>query len=140
MFDLQASELIVCSHLAWRQAQHIGKQNLLWEHAASVQDATLKEFLTSVLCDAKIMHAFYHGRASDSFHHNGKGELFTHSAEIAIIARRLAQEHQLEPREVDCAFICGLLHDIGKILMFYNVVKNQEKVLADSTRVLALWC
>lgn len=127
MFDLQAPELIVCSHLAWRQQQHIGHQNLLWEHAASVQDAGLKEFLTSVLCDAKIMHAFYHGKASESFHHNGKGDLFTHSVEVALTAKQLAQGHQLEQREVDCAFICGLLHDIGKILMFYNVGKNQEK-------------
>ena len=126
-FDLQIPEIIVRSHLAWRQQQHIGHQNLLWEHAASVQDPVLKELLTSVLCDAEIMHAFYHGKASESFHHNGKGDLFTHSVEVALTAKQLAQAHQLEQREIDCAFICGLLHDIGKILMFYNTDKNHEK-------------
>ena len=35
--------------------------------------------------------------------------------------------HHLERGEVECAFVCGLLHDIGKIMMFYNTDKNQQK-------------
>lgn len=37
--------------------------------------------------------------------------------------------HHLERGEVECAFVCGLLHDIGKIMMFYNTDKNQQKVV-----------
>ena len=66
--------------------------------------------------------------ASENHHHSDVGGLFRHSLEVAKIAMRKADSMILPPvshldeeilrgpRWVYAAFICGLLHDAGKIL------------------------
>ena len=124
---LQLPHEVVRTHFAWRQPEQLDFQGMLWHHAALIQDPALKAFLTNILLDAKIMHPFYMARASQDFHHNEKGGLFTHSVQVALAAIEIAQQYGLEQPEVDCVFVCGLLHDIGKIMMFYNIDKNQQK-------------
>lgn len=118
---------VVRTHFAWRQPEQLDLQGMLLHQAALIQDPVLKEFITNILSDAKVMHPFYVARASQDFHHNEKGGLFKHSVEVALTATSLAKSHGLEQREVECSFVCGLLHDIGKIMMFYNTDKNQKK-------------
>lgn len=118
---------VVRTHFAWRQPEQLDCQGMLWHHAALIQNPVLKEFLTNILLDAKIMHPFYMARANQDFHHNEKGGLFNHSVQVALTATLIAQNHALEQDETECAFVCGLLHDIGKIMMFYNNDKNQQK-------------
>lgn len=125
--DLSISVQAVCAHFAWALPHHKIEQAELFKNSASIEDPVLKDFLVAVLSDAKIMYAFYQGKASHSFHHSLKGELFTHSVEVAVAAKKMAVEFGLSQRTQDCAFVCGLLHDIGKLLMFYNTGKNKEQ-------------
>lgn len=130
VFDTEFLQLpgkVVRSHLAWRHAHQVDNQGMLLHNAASMKDPALKGFLVAVLCDEKIMQPFYQARASKGFHHNEKGELFNHSVQVARTAAHLAQRHELEQRDVECAFVSGFLHDAGKILMFYNTDTKQQK-------------
>lgn len=124
--DLPVTLATVQAHFAWVRAEQVPQQVAIWFQVANIKDPVLKEFLVAVLSDSKIMHGFYRGKASQRFHHHGEGELFIHSVEVAITARNIAQGHKLDLRTIDCAFVCGLLHDIGKILMFYNTGKSKE--------------
>lgn len=124
--DLPVSAQVVRAHFAWALPHHVAVQTELWKYSAGIEDSILKDFIVAVIGDAKIMYAFYQGKASHSFHHSAKGELFIHSVEVAVNAKKMAVEFGLGKRTQDCAFVCGLLHDIGKLLMFYNTGKNQE--------------
>ncbi|NLC91821.1 MAG: HD domain-containing protein [Methanocorpusculum parvum] len=124
---LQLPSDVVRSHFAWRQPDQLDAQGMLWHYAAKIQDPALKELISNIMSDAKIMHSFYKARASKDFHHNEQGGLFKHSVQVALTAKILANSHHLERGEIECAFVCGLLHDIGKIQMFYNTDKNQQK-------------
>lgn len=124
---LQLPSDVIRTHFAWRQPDQMDAQGMLWHHAALIEGHVLKEFITNILSDAKIMHPFYLAKASQDFRHNGKGGLFMHSVQVAITATQLAANHCLEQGDIDCAFVCGLLHDIGKIMMFYNADINQQK-------------
>ena len=65
--------------------------------------------------------------ASENHHHAGTGGLLTHSLETAFLALKFAYSTELSPiglqdeeqvrkrRYLYAAFICGLLHDAGKI-------------------------
>ncbi|KAA1186432.1 MobH family relaxase [Photorhabdus heterorhabditis] len=65
--------------------------------------------------------------ASENHHHNGIGGLFSHSLDVGLMALINAYETELSPigyqdEEVDrkkrylyAAFICGLVHDVGKV-------------------------
>lgn len=65
--------------------------------------------------------------ASENHHHNGIGGLLSHSIDVGLLALKNAYETELAPigyqdEEVErkkryyyAAFICGLLHDVGKI-------------------------
>lgn len=124
---LQLPGEVICAHFAWRQPDQLDQQGMFLYKASYMEDPVLKGFLIDVLSDAKIMQPFYQARASQNFHHNEKGELFKHSVQVAMTAADLAINHGLGQREVECAFVCGFLHDTGKLLMFYNTDENQQK-------------
>jgi len=46
--------------------------------------------------------------------------LLEHSVEVALTARMLCQQYQLDSRTADVAFLGGLLHDVGKLYLYYN--------------------
>lgn len=125
--DLSVSANTVLSHQCWMQPKHLEAQAELWLYTSSIEDPLLKEFMQAVLSDSKVMMPFYEARASESYHHKGQGELFLHSVEVATVSARLAKQYGLPKRTQDCVFVLGLLHDVGKILMFYNVDKERKK-------------
>lgn len=130
IFDTKFLQLpgdVIRAHFAWRHTHQVDNQGMLLHNAASMKDPALKELLTAVLSDEKIMQPFYQARASQDFHHSEEGELFNHSVQVARTAGHLAHRHDLEQREVECAFVSGFLHDAGKILMFYNTDTKQQK-------------
>lgn len=43
--------------------------------------------------------------------------LWNHSIATAIIARSLATQHDMEQKKIDEAFMAGLLHDVGKLIL-----------------------
>lgn len=123
---LDVSSKTIHAHIAWSLPKQHKAQFDMWTEAAALVDPVLKKFLTNVLSDSKIMHAFYQAKASKDFHHCDKGDLFIHSVQVATLAKSMASDIGLPQRSLDCVFVAGLLHDIGKTLMFYNSGKHKE--------------
>ena len=57
-----------------------------------------------------------------------RGELWHHSVAVAFTARRLALEARVEP--VEEAFVAGLLHDIGKLILSSRMEDAFDEVVA----------
>ncbi len=92
----------------------------IWALLPSIPDPCLHDFYYEVLTDRGLMRALLNGKASHAHHHNQSGELLDHSYEVAWTAATLCLQHGLGPLNSCIAFIGGLLHDIGKIHLFYN--------------------
>jgi putative nucleotidyltransferase with HDIG domain len=56
-------------------------------------------------------------------------DLWDHSLRIALTARRLAQAHSLSHEGCEMAFLGGLLHDIGKIVILANAPEEHHDVM-----------
>src|SRR5687767_10683137 len=59
---------------------------------------------------------------------NPPNELWEHSLKIALAARRIAQAQGLNYEQSEKAFLAGLLHDIGKIVMLTNAPDEYAEV------------
>lgn len=125
--DLDVTTNTILTHQYSMLPQHVQAQAELWLYVSTIEDPLLKRFAQDILSDTKIITTFYHSRASQDFHHKKKGELFLHSMEVATTSARLAKLYGLSKRTQDCVFVGGLLHDIGKTLMFYNIDQMCEK-------------
>lgn len=125
--SIKAPSKVLLAHYVWCSSEQHEAQMQLWAGAAQIEDPILKDFVTGILHDTQIMEPFYRGKASKGYHHNAGGELFLHSVEVAVNAAQLAKQYGLPQRTQDCVFIGGLLHDIGKILMHYNLDNKDQK-------------
>lgn len=92
----------------------------VWSMLMVITDKALHDFLLSILTDDSIMVPFAQGRGSHRHHHDREGGLLSHSHEVAMTAAMLANQHGLGQLSVWVAFVGGLLHDVGKIHLFYN--------------------
>ena len=61
-----------------------------------------------------------------------EGMLWEHSLSTAIVCRLVA-EHLKHPRR-DEAFLCGILHDIGKLILFRKFLDQYEELFIESTK------
>lgn len=43
-----------------------------------------------------------------------------HCVEVAMTAQMLCQQYQIDGCTADAAFLGGLLHDVGKLYLYYN--------------------
>jgi putative nucleotidyltransferase with HDIG domain len=59
-------------------------------------------------------------------------QLWNHSLRTAIAAERLARFEQLPPQWCEEAFVAGLLHDIGKLILAANVDDEYEVIFRKS--------
>jgi len=115
-----ADKALVDRHFAWLPA---GKAYILrdiWGMLGHLQDPALWTFYHAVLADDAIMGPFFQARASHHHHHDHVGGLLEHSHEVATTASTLCLQHRVGPLSACVAFIGGLLHDIGKIHLYYN--------------------
>lgn len=74
----------------------------------------------------------FHNRDSQLFDLNG---LWRHSLGVALAARRLALSSPLSAGDSimpEQAFICGILHDIGKIALILNFPEEMAGILAQT--------
>ncbi len=55
--------------------------------------------------------------------------MWDHAMATALLAKTIAQEARLERAEVDTAFMAGLLHDIGKLLIAANMSDDYRAVI-----------
>ncbi|MGU5545218.1 HDIG domain-containing metalloprotein [Aeromonas veronii] len=115
-------------HYAWlTDAQQVILSDI-WGMLAYLPDPALRRFYLSVLLDERIMQPFFTGKASQQYHHSHAGGLLEHSHEVAITASALCIQHKVGRMSTSVAFIGGLLHDIGKIHLFYNHPNGQGVV------------
>ena len=84
------------------------------------------------LC-ASILNAFPKGRTNEIF---SLKRFWWHSLRCAVMAKHIA--HHQEVGSPDEAFLAGLLHDIGKIVLWMNDKKEYETLLASSDDDTAL--
>jgi len=56
-------------------------------------------------------------------------QLWDHAIKTAVLAKTIAQDDGLARRDVDTAFMAGLLHDIGKLLIAANMPDDFRAVL-----------
>jgi HD-like signal output (HDOD) protein len=65
--------------------------------------------------------------------------LWAHSQRTAEVAREIAQTEDAGPKVMDEAFVAGLLHDVGKLVLASNFLADYDRVLeAGSGRTAAL--
>lgn len=81
------------------------------------------------------------GLAADSFakeiRNSEKGrKIWEHSLAVALLSRELG--HVLRLRGTEEAFICGLLHDIGKILLLKNDFQQYSDILEENDEMQML--
>lgn len=57
------------------------------------------------------------------------GGLWSHSWETAVLAKRICTTELADPRVVDYAFISGLLHDLGKLVLATNLTDLYRSAL-----------
>lgn len=113
-------------HLALTMsAQHGQMIQMLWQFYATLQPGGLQQFFLGILRDQHFISGFYRGRASHHHHHDYEGGLLEHSVEVAMTARMLCQQYQLDPLTSEVAFLGGLLHDVGKLYLYYNSERGE---------------
>lgn len=110
---------------AFRQFQQVSLDNedrlrVMWTMLAIIKEPALKAFYWSVLSNDKIMSKFYQAKGSQNHHHSHVGGLFEHSVDVAVSAMMHVRQNKLGDRTAHIAFVSGVLHDIGKIEMYYN--------------------
>ncbi|PSJ37795.1 HD domain-containing protein [Zobellella taiwanensis] len=106
--------------LAWLSGQQQALLMDVWSMLAVIDDEVLRDFLLDILSNDAIMAPFCNSRASHRHHHDQPGGLLAHSHEVAMTAAMLCSQYGLGQRSIWVAFVGGLLHDIGKIRMYYN--------------------
>jgi len=79
----------------------------------------------------------------DTFTKGAKGEaalinqLWTHSCGVGVLVRKIWSQKSGVPKEAEFAFLCGLLHDLGKVVLFktypgkYGPIFAAEKTETD---------
>lgn len=101
-------------------ATHSQMIDQLWQYYARLPAGGVRQFVRGLLLDKPFITAFYRGKASHHHHHDYVGGLLEHSVEVALTAQMLCQQYQLDSRTADVAFLGGLLHDVGKLYLYYN--------------------
>ena len=92
----------------------------LWYFQAALENQIIKTFFYNILKDRLFISAFYCAKGSHQHHHNTVGGLLEHSYEVAFNSAVLARRFGLGATSCCIAFIGGLLHDAGKIELYYN--------------------
>ena len=59
--------------------------------------------------------------------------IYTHSLQTGILARKIAVAEKMDRKQTDNAFMAGLLHDLGKLVLADNLSDSYREVL-DLTR------
>ncbi len=71
--------------------------------------------VTSLAIGINIFDTFTKGAKSESALIN---QLWTHSCGVGVLARKIWMQKRSHQKETEFAFLCGLLHDLGKVVLF----------------------
>lgn len=114
------NEEILSRHFQWVPPHLEHVQCMLWRMLNAIKIPALKRFYHAVLLNGELMEKFYRAKASHHYHHDYEGGLLEHSFEVASTAASMCRQYNLGHVSVCVAFLAGLLHDLGKINMYYN--------------------
>lgn len=59
-------------------------------------------------------------------------QVWEHSAEVAVLARRICQEHLDDSHRSEQAFAAAIMHDIGKLILADKLPEQYEAMLSES--------
>lgn len=59
--------------------------------------------------------------------------LWAHSNRVSVLAKKIASSENLEKSEIDDAFMAGILHDVGILILASNLPELYSEVLQSST-------
>ncbi len=113
-------KILVNFHLKQALPQHKSIVRDLWYFYSIIPEGALRSFFYQILSDQIFITAFFSARGSHRHHHEYIGGLLEHSYEVAFNAALLSKQFQLGSVTTAVAFIAGLLHDAGKIDLYYN--------------------
>jgi HD-like signal output (HDOD) protein/CheY-like chemotaxis protein len=92
---------------------------------ADVQEAVAYLGIETIKALVLTLHAFsqFEDSAAGSF---SFPELWRHSTEIAAAAKAIAQFEEADRKLMDEAFVSGMLHDTGKLVLAFNFPESYE--------------
>ena len=70
--------------------------------------------------------------------HSARTQLWANDIAVALISRSLAERYA--PQQVELAFLAGLMHDVGKLLLLQRIPEEYGKVLQQVEREGADFC
>ncbi len=61
-------------------------------------------------------------------------DLWTHSLSVALMSQDIAVQQNIEKKSAEMAFIAGLFHDLGKLVLMSNMPEPYGKALAEARK------
>ncbi len=83
--------------------------------------------VTSLAIGVNIFDSFTKGAKSESVLIN---QLWTHSCCVAVLVKEIWTFRGHKEKEGEFAFLCGLLHDLGKVVLFKTYPKHYGEIFA----------
>lgn len=83
--------------------------------------------VTSLAIGINIFDTFTKGSKSESAHIN---QLWTHSCGVAVLVKEIWTRRSGIGKEGEFAFLCGLLHDLGKVVLFKTYPGHYSSIFA----------
>lgn len=83
--------------------------------------------VTSLAIGINIFDTFTKGSKSEAAHIN---QLWTHSCGVAVLVKEIWTRRSGIPKEGEFAFLCGLLHDLGKVVLFKTYPGHYSSIFA----------
>jgi putative nucleotidyltransferase with HDIG domain len=83
--------------------------------------------VTSLAIGINIFDTFTKGSKSEAAHINN---LWTHSCGVAVLAKEIWARRNGAEKEKEFAFLCGLLHDLGKVVLFKTYPGHYSSIFA----------
>lgn len=93
-------------------------------HAISLLGINL---VTSLAIGANIFDSFTRGARSEAAL---IGKLWTHSCGVGVLVKEIWRFRGQKEKEGEFAFLCGLLHDLGKVVLFRAYPDNYSRIFA----------
>jgi putative nucleotidyltransferase with HDIG domain len=83
--------------------------------------------VTSLAIGINIFDTFTKGAHSEAALIN---QLWTHSCAVAVLAKKIWGRFTFRTKEAEFAFLCGLLHDLGKVVLFKTYPGHYGSIFA----------
>jgi putative nucleotidyltransferase with HDIG domain len=85
--------------------------------------------VTSLAIGLNIFDSFTRGSKSEAAHIS---KLWTHSCGVGVLVREIWIRRGYRAKEGEFAFLCGLLHDLGKVVLFKTYPGHYSSIFAIS--------